>query len=368
MTITPQKKLRSGYTTGACAAAATKGALLQLISKENPMEIAHHIDYVEMILPSGDPVSFDIAKSSFINDGIRVGIVKDAGDDPDVTHGAMIEATVSWTGEKGIFLKAGEGVGEVTRLGLGLPIGAPDITRTPRKMIEDAVKDIAASLLDNRGVEVVLSVPGGEGLAKKTELPRLGVVGGIAILGTTGIVHPYSTSAFKASVLLAIRVASKASMKHLVFTTGSQSETIAMKLLSLPDLAFIQTGEFIEQALIESVKMGVKKITLVGFPGKISKIAQGRFRTHSSDSPVDIHFLYEIALSCGVPRDMESILLASNTARYFTEHLRKWPLFFTEICSRAGETCKLLVKGLLEVEVILIDSDGTVLGHPGERR
>ncbi|MBI3811022.1 MAG: cobalt-precorrin-5B (C(1))-methyltransferase, partial [Nitrospirae bacterium] len=208
-----KKGTRTGFSTGACATAATKGALMTLLHRQR-------VEQVEITLPVGRKAFFQIAECALGPETATCGVVKDAGDDPDVTHGATIRSTVSFIDEPGVIrLEAGEGVGRVTQPGLGLPVGAPDITRVPRKMLTTVVEEIARERLKEKGVRVVLSVPGGEVMAKKTELLRLGVIGGIGILGTTGIVRPYSTSAFRAGISIAVASASERGYRHLIVTT-----------------------------------------------------------------------------------------------------------------------------------------------------
>lgn len=354
----PKGKLRTGYTTGACATAATKAALLTLMSGQLHQQ-------VEIDLPMGDKVIFTLAECR-LNDGdATCGVVKDAGDDPDVTHQALIRATVSWMATPGIWLEAGDGVGVVTKPGLGLEVGSPDITRTPRKMIERVIQEMVGERLKDQGVKVVFSVPGGQEMAKKTELPRLGVAGGIAILGNTGIVRPYSTAAFKASIGIAIEVAAKASHRHLVFTTGGQSEKWAMKLLSLPQEAFIQMGDFVGHALRESARRGIEKVTIVGFPGKLSKIAMGKMQTHAAGSDVDIRFLADVAVACGAGKEVEAKLRSATTARHFMDLVlqEKVERVFDALCEKVCAQCRTSLKTPLAIETIMTDFEGRVIGR-----
>ncbi len=354
----PKGKLRTGYTTGACATAATKAALLALISGQPQRE-------VEIDLPIGDKAVFTLAECILNNGSVTCGVVKDAGDDPDVTHQAMIKATVTWMQMPGITLEAGEGVGVVTKPGLGLEVGTPDITRTPRKMIEGVIQEVAGKKLKDRGVKVVFSVPGGEDLAKKTELPRLGVTGGIAILGNTGIVRPYSTAAFKASIGIAIEVAAKAGHRHLVFTTGGQSEKWAMRLIHFPQEAFIQMGDFVGHALRESARRGIEKISIVGFPGKLSKIAMGKMQTHAAGSDVDIGFLADTAVTCGASGEIEAKLRAATTARHFMELVLQERVqgVFDALCEKVCAHCRAHLKHPLTIETLMTDFEGKVIGR-----
>jgi cobalt-precorrin-5B (C1)-methyltransferase len=219
-----QRALRTGWTTGTCASAAAKAAALLLRDGESP-------SYVEVGLPSGQRVTFAVEEASLAGEAARAVVVKDAGDDPDVTHGAHLTATVSWRAAAGVELAGGEGVGTVTKPGLGLPVGGPAINPVPRRMITEAV----AEVVGERGVLVVISVPGGEKMARKTTNRRLGVLGGISILGTTGIVRPFSTASWRASVVQAVQVAAAQGERTVVLCTGGRTEKGDMALLpSLP--------------------------------------------------------------------------------------------------------------------------------------
>ena len=243
-----QRGNRTGFTTGACSAAAARAATLGLLTGEVPKEIVCR-------LPNGQEVRFAVAEGRIEGEGTarsaRAVIVKDAGDDPDATNGAHLTADVRLLPDSAgeIVLKGGVGVGVVTKEGLGLQVGGPAINPVPRRNIGDNLRAIAGSLLDQHGLEVTLSVPGGEEMAKKTLNGRLGIQGGISILGTTGIVRPYSTAAFRASVVQAIDVAARQGQTSAVFTTGGRSEKFAMQQLpELDESCFIQMGDFVKAA------------------------------------------------------------------------------------------------------------------------
>lgn len=353
-----KKGSRTGYSTGACATAATKGALLALLHRQPVGE-------VEITLPLGQPVTFPLVECQIGPDQACCGVIKDAGDDPDVTHGATIRATVSFIETPGaVLLEAGEGVGRVTQPGLGLPVGAPNITRVPRKMMTEVVEDLAAAQLRERGVKVVLSVPGGEEMAKKTELIRLGVVGGIGILGTTGIVRPYSTSAFRAGIGVAVASAAARGYRHLVLTTGGMSEKFARRWIDLPEGAFIQMGDFVGYALQEGVKRKIERVTISGMIGKLSKMAMGKMMTHAAGSDVDTGFLAQIAGLSGAPEEGVEEILRANTARQVAEivQARGIASFFDRLALRVCEACRRHVKGELEIECLLTDFEGNVIG------
>jgi cobalt-precorrin-5B (C1)-methyltransferase len=357
--VEKKKGTRTGFSTGACAAAATKGALFALIHQEK-------VERAELTLPSGEKVFFRMSESAFSPGQASGGVIKDGGDDPDVTHGATIQSTVFFTGDPGVItLEAGEGVGKVTLPGLGLDVGSPDITRVPRKMITDAVKEVAGSRLKSRGVKVVLSVPGGEEIAKKTELLRLGVVGGIGILGTTGIVRPYSTSAFRAGISIAVKMAGQSGHPHLVLTTGGMSEKFAKKHLSLPEGAFIQMGDFVGFALQECAKKKIDKVTISGMIGKLSKMAMGKMMTHAAGSEVDTGFLSQIAGSCGASEEVIGQIKKANTARHVAEIVQAQGLasFFDALSLKVCEEASRHVKGVLTVECLMTDFEGNMIGR-----
>lgn len=353
------KGTRTGYSTGACATAATKGALLALLYQQPVAE-------VEITLPLGQPVRFSIIQCEFTTMEATCGVIKDAGDDPDVTHGATIRATVSFIEAPGeIRLEAGEGVGRVTQPGLGLPVGAPDITRVPRKMMTEVVEALAAPQLKTSGVKVILSVPGGEEMAKKTELVRLGVVGGIGILGTTGIVRPYSTAAFRAGIGIAVGSAAARGYSHLVLTTGGMSEKFARRSIDLPEGAFIQMGDFVGYALDQCAKRQIERVTISGMIGKLSKMAKGKMMTHAAGSDVDTGFLAKIAEACGVRPEAVVKIQGANTARQVAEIVQAEGVdsFFDRLAQRVCEACRSHVKAALEIECLLTDFEGNVIGR-----
>ncbi len=349
---------RTGFSTGACAAAAARGALLAFLHRKK-------VEQVEITLPLGEKVFFKISECLIESGYARCGVIKDAGDDPDVTHGALIQCLVSFIPEPGVVrLEAGEGVGTVTQPGLGLEVGAPDITRVPRKMITRAIEDAAGPLLKEKGVKVLISVPGGEALAKKTELLRLGVVGGVGILGTTGIVRPYSTSAFRAGISIAVGSAKLRGYSHLVITTGGMSEKFAKKWIQLPEGAFIQMGDFVGFTLQECVKKKIERVTISGMIGKLSKMAMGKMMTHAAGSEVDTEFLSQIAESSGASPEAGEQIKKANTARHVAEMVQSYGLtsFFDLLSVKVCEAASRHIKGALTVECLMTDFEGNVIG------
>ena len=292
------------------------------------------------------------------------GTIKDAGDDPDVTHGAEIRATVEWTESPGIVIAGGEGVGLVTKPGLPVEVGEPAINPVPRRMIRQAVIDHAGALLDERSIKVTISVPGGEEIAQDTFNPKLGIVGGISILGTTGIVKPFSRSAYRASIYVELKVAAKNGVQHAVLTTGARSEEYAQKRYPrLPDLAFLQVGDHMDYALRQARRLKMTRVTISTMVGKVSKMAQGRFQTHVSGGTIDHDFLAEIAGQLGADDAVVVQVCEANTARHVQNILRKagLPGLEERLAQQAAERAAAFVAGAFGVEVLCYDLHGELL-------
>lgn len=353
------KEMRHGYTTGACATATTKAALISLITGKTLPE-------VEIFLPVGRTATFTLEQARVTKDFAECSVIKDAGDDPDATHGAKIVSTVTWANEPGIHLDGGVGVGRVTKPGLPVPVGEAAINPVPRKMIRQAVTDVLSEFEIERGVKVVISVPDGEEIAKKTLNERLGIIGGISILGTRGIVVPFSTAAYRASVAQAIQVAKANGCQHLVLTTGGSSEKHAMKMYpNLPEEAFIQMGDFVGFALKHVKKAGVEKVTLVGMMGKFSKVAQGVMMVHSKSAEVDFNFLAEVAGEAGAPSELIEQVKSANTATHAGQLMEEagYPQFFTSLCTKICKQSLAHIEGGLQLETVLVKMKGELLGR-----
>ena len=258
----PEGELRRGWTTGACAAAATKAAFAALLTGKFP-------DPVSLVLPKGECPSFALALEGKGEGWAQAGIIKDAGDDPDVTHGCTVIATVRMTG-KGITFKAGSGVGTVTKAGLPIPVGEPAINPIPREMMRKVIEEQGG-----RDVEIEISIPEGEALAQKTWNPRLGIIGGLSILGTTGIVHPFSCAAWIASIHRGVDVARAMGLTHIAGCTGSTSEDAVRAYFGLPLEAMMDMGDFAGGLLKYVREHPVARVTIGGGFGKITKLAQG---------------------------------------------------------------------------------------------
>jgi len=352
------KHLRSGYTTGACAAAATQAATIALLKQEV-------VNQVQIDLPGANEINFRVSQCTFDRNQASCSVIKDAGDDPDITNGVEIFATVSWKEKPGIEIRGGKGVGTVTKPGLEIPVGMAAINPVPCQMIERSVRKVAQNELDDKGIQVIISVPGGDRLAKRTLNPRLGIVNGISILGTTGIVIPYSVNAYKTCISRALDIAVACGCHQLVLTTGRRSEKFARNELGLAEECFVQAGDFIGYSLPECAKRHLSKVIVWGMIGKLSKLAAGHLYTNVSHSRVDIDFLAGVAASCGVPDKMVKALRATVTASHFHKML---PLEYTrrfcdQLCLLAAERCRKEAGRKLEVECIMSSYDGIILGR-----
>jgi cobalt-precorrin-5B (C1)-methyltransferase len=348
------EKLRSGWTTGTCAAAAAKAAATALITGETQGR-------VEVRLPGkGDRrrVSFEVERCEVGEGWAEAVVVKDAGDDPDVTHGARLTVRVSWKEGPGISLDRGEGVGVVTKPGLGLPVGGPAINDVPRRMISYSLDEVLHA--GERGVRVVVGVPGGEKMAEKTTNARLGIVGGISILGTTGIVRPFSTAAWAASVVQAVDVMGAQGLDTFVLSTGGLTERAAMRLLpDLEEVCFIEVGDFTGQAIKGAVKNGLRRGFFVGMAGKLTKLAAGIMMTHWTRSKVDNELLAEITGEAGGDAQLVEEVKGANTARHAYElwraaHLERAPDL---LCGRVAENLCDYAGGDIEMHAIMVDFD-----------
>jgi cobalt-precorrin-5B (C1)-methyltransferase len=345
--------LRTGWTTGACSAAAAKAATTALCTGE-PQST------VEIGLPGGARVGFVVASCTVGPDRAEAVVVKDAGDDPDVTHGAHMTATVSWRPSPGIELDGGVGVGVVTKPGLGLEVGGPAINPVPRQMITDSVVEVLGA--EPRGVRVVISVPDGEKMARKTTNARLGILGGISILGTTGIVRPFSTASWRASVEQAVWVMAAQDEKTLVLCTGGRTERGAMALLpDLPEVCFVEVGDFTGAALRQAVSHGLERVVFVGMAGKLTKLAQGILMTHYTRSKVDTGLLGRLTREVTGDDGLGSAVDGANTARHAYELWESAGVLREcgdELCRRVAEVLGRFSEGRLSAEVAMVDFSG----------
>ncbi|GAC1538613.1 MAG: cobalt-precorrin-5B (C(1))-methyltransferase [Polyangiales bacterium] len=352
------KGQREGFTTGACAAAAAKAAARVLVR-------GARLDASEPTLPNGRRHTCALEQCELRGDVAVCSVVKDAGDDPDCTHGAEIVAEVTLRAQPGVELRNGEGVARVTKPGLGLEVGAPAINPVPRRNITEMVLEELQST-PFAGAIVTIAVPTGEEMAKQTINERLGLLGGISILGTSGIVKPYSTSAFKTSVVQAIDVARERGIETLVLTTGGKSEAFAMRLFpELPEDAFVQVGDFVGVGVKHCARRHTPRAVVVGMIGKLSKMADGKTMTHAAGSEVNMALLAAIAGELGAAPPIVAEIRAANTARHVLELAAREGLdgLCSAICARVVRHLEEHVGGALEVRAILVDFNGTVLGR-----
>jgi cobalt-precorrin-5B (C1)-methyltransferase len=348
--------LRRGWTTGACAAAAARAAYAALISGRFP-------DPVSLRLPRGERPSFPLAFKETGCGFARAGIVKDAGDDPDVTHGALVISEVARAPPgAGIVFAAGEGVGTVTRPGLALAVGEPAINPGPRKMLKAALHDLAEENgLPPPDLKVTIAIPGGEQLAEKTVNARLGILGGLSILGTTGIVVPYSCASWIHAIHRGIDVARAAGIEHIAAATGKTSEDAVQRLYGLPDHALIDMGDFVGGTLKYLRRHPVRRLTLAGGFGKFAKLAAGHLDLHSSRSAVDTAALSEMLGGVGggpapPAASAGELLLAAG------EH---GPALARCVALRAREVALATLAGEIDVEVAIVGRDGSFLARVG---
>jgi cobalt-precorrin-5B (C1)-methyltransferase len=357
----PPRELRRGWTTGACATAAVKAAFGAL----GGLGFA---DPVTIRLPRGGQASFALAERSLDGDAATAAIVKDAGDDPDVTHGCLVRATVR-LGPKGsgVGFHAGPGVGTVTRPGLQIPPGEAAINPVPRQMMREVVAEIAATTGLPMDVAIAIAIPGGEELAQRTLNPRLGIVGGLSILGTTGVVVPFSCAAWIHSIHRGVDVARAAGLGHVVAATGSTSERTVQALYALPDMALLDMGDFAGGTLKYLRRHPVPRVTLAGGFAKLPKLAQGHLDLHSSRSSLDQEALARLALARGAAERLAEGMAGANTANQMlgmAEEVR-FPLADL-VAAEAGRVAAEVAGPEMALEVLVVDRQGQIVGRrPG---
>jgi len=342
---TKSKELRRGWTTGACAAAAAKSACSALLGHE-------FLDPSEITLPKGETPRFAIAYRESGERWAKACIIKDAGDDPDVTHGALICAKVSH-GKNGLLFLAGEGVGTVTKPGLPIAVGEPAINPVPRLMIDAAIAEVLNGHSPDFDIEI--SIKNGEALAQKTWNPRLGIVGGLSILGTTGIVRPFSCSAWIASIHRGVDVARALGRSHLIAATGATSEGTARRLYGLPEGDCLDMGDFVGGTLKYLRRHPVERLTIAGGIGKLTKLAQGAMDLHSGRSQVDFAAL----------ADMLGVAAVAEANTALEAYTMVGAPMAEAIVARAKAQAEDTVRGTVAIEVIMVDRAGAVLAQTG---
>jgi len=361
MTDQDAQKLRYGWTTGACATAATKAALTAFFGGGFP-------DPVTITLPKGQQPAFALATEEVGEDFARASIIKDAGDDPDVTHQARIISTVRAGREgRGITFRAGEGVGTVTKAGLPIGVGEPAINPVPRQMMTEVARDVAAAFGKPGDIEIEIAVENGEELARHTMNGRLGILGGLSILGTTGIVVPYSCAAWIASIHRGIDVARAAGETHLAASTGSTSEKAVADLYRLPDSALLDMGDFAGGVLKYLRRHPVPRLSIAGGFAKMTKLAQGHMDLHSGRSSVDFRWLAEQMRELGAAANLMEQTKTANTAMQVLELARQAGLPLAEFIARKAQQKAVEIAGDgTEIEVLIYDRQGQLVGRSND--
>lgn len=342
--------LRSGYTTGACATAASKAALLGLLGRDIP-------SLIPIRFPNGETLSLPVVDVQWGEESVSAIVVKDAGDDPDVTHGHRIVSTIRFSSHPGIHFLQGEGVGKVTLPGLGLEIEEPAINKVPRQMMEQEL-----SALYQGGLDVTISVPDGRELAKRTFNPKLGIVDGISIIGTSGIVRPFSSEAFVEAIRREIEVAQALGCTHLVINSGAKSERYLK--IEFPDLlpqAFVHFGNFIGETLRIADELHIPEVTMGIMIGKAVKLAEGFLDTHSKKVVMNKAFLKQLAIKSGCSQEALALIENLTLARELWEHLSEADasLFFTELLDNCYAHCRPLMSDG-KLTILLIDEEGHI--------
>jgi len=357
--------LRRGWTTGACATAAAAAAYQALLTGEFP-------DPVIITLPKGEEPGFALIQADLNGAKATASVIKDAGDDPDVTHGAEIVVTVErQSGGAGVTFRAGPGVGTVTRPGLALDVGEPAINPGPRSMMQAAIEGLSKKFGNLSGkslgaVTITVSIPGGETLAEKTMNGRLGIEGGLSILGTTGVVIPYSCASWIHSIHRGIDVARAGNITHIAAATGRTSEAAVRDLLGLSEQALIDMGDFAGGLLKYLRKNPIEKLTIAGGAGKLAKLGQGAMDLHSSRSRVDMKALAGLLKSHGAANVAVLAAEAANNVGEVMEmaEILKLPLG-DQIARQAREVALATLSGDTDVEVFVINRQGEKVGHAG---
>ncbi|PSC04845.1 cobalt-precorrin-5B (C(1))-methyltransferase [Alsobacter soli] len=357
--LPPAPSLRRGWTTGSCATAATRAAFEALVTGVFP-------DPVDIALPNGMRPAFALAMTERGDDWARAGVVKDAGDDPDVTHGALVISTV-WRGPpgSGVTFRAGPGVGTVTRAGLPIPPGEPAINPVPREMMRVAVAE-AAALLDVPGdVVVEISIPGGERIAERTLNGRLGIVGGLSILGTTGIVTPYSCAAWIHSIHRGVDVARAAGLAHVAGATGDTSEKAIQRLHGLDEIALIDMGDFVGGMLKYVRRHPVERVTVAGGFAKMTKLGQGLLDLHSRRGEVDLDWLADRVREAGGAPDFAEAMRRANAANEVLLRSRDAGLDLGAVVADAAwRTAAKAIAGTgVSLEVVVFDRAGGLVAR-----
>ena len=351
--------LRSGLTTGSCATATSLAAARLLLAGEVN-------DAIEITLPKGKQVQMRLEFCRLLEGGAEAGTIKDAGDDPDVTHGALLYSQVRLISEPGVRFVAGPGVGTVTRPGLVLGVGEPAINPVPRRMMTEHLTRLAAEVSYAGGFEVTVCVDNGSELALKTMNPRLGILGGLSILGTSGIVRPFSCAAYIASIHQGIDVAKTNGYSHIAACTGNASEDTMRRVYDLPDIALIEMGDFVGAVLKHLRKVPVSKLSLCGGFGKISKLAAGHMDLHSRHSSINLEQLAQWAADVGADAELQQKIREANTSQQALAMAAAVGVALGDaVCQHALDFASSVVPAQVQVEVFAIDRQGGIVGRAG---
>jgi len=357
-----KRPLRSGFTTGACATATSLAAATLLLDQRFDNNT---ISNINIELPSGKSTNFELHFCQKTQvDVASCATIKDAGDDPDVTHQAEIIATVKLLPKAGVVFKAGSGVGTVSKRGLAIPVGEPAINPVPRKMIQAHLHRLANRLAYSGGFAVTISISDGEELAKKTMNGRLGIVGGLSILGTTGIVKPFSCSAYIASIHQGMDVAKANGIKHIAACTGSSSERAIQTLYPMSDMARIEMGDYVGAVFKHAKKVHFTKISFIGGFGKLSKLANGHINLHSQKSNIDFEQFAEIAAELGASRELQAQLRTANTSAEVLSLCAEQGIgIANKICTLALRQIQSRLTSCPHIECIAIDKSGNIVAN-----
>jgi cobalt-precorrin-5B (C1)-methyltransferase len=351
--------LRSGLTTGSCVTATSLAAARWLLGGEVS-------DAVQIVLPKGKQVQMRLEFCRPFEEGAEAGTIKDAGDDPDVTHGALVFTRVRLMTQTGVRFLAGPGVGTVTRPGLVLGVGEPAINPVPRQMIIEHLGRLAEEFGYCGGFEVTACVENGSELALKTMNPRLGILGGLSILGTSGIVRPFSCAAYIASIHQGIDVAKTNGYLHIAACTGNASEDTMRRVYGIPDIALIEMGDFVGAVLKHVRKVPVDKLSLCGGFGKISKLAAGHMDLHSRHSSIDLPQLAQWAADIGADAGLQQAIVGANTSQQaLAMAAEKGIALGDAVCEHALAFARSVVPAQVQVEVFAIDRQGAIVGRAG---
>ena len=357
--VAEKTKLKTGYTTGSSATAAAKAALLSIINQQK-------IENVDILLPKRSFIQIPVHSCKFETNKAKCSVIKNGGDDPDVTHRAeiIVELTITEKTNE-IEIDGGEGVGIVTKPGLGLEINKPAINPVPKKMIIENLRGVGNEILLKNGLRVVISVPKGKELGPKTDNLRLGITDGISILGTSGIVIPFSTASYAASIRQNLDVAIAMGNDTVVLTTGGRSEDFAKKIVDLPEHCFVQMGDFSGYTIQQCGRKNIKKAYVVGFIGKLAKMAAGVKQTHVKGSKVDMGFLAELADRCNADENVIQNIRKANTARHVSEIIQENKIdgFFDLICNETYKHMRKHSEEKVPIDVILFGFDRNILAR-----